>query len=102
MDLLPEKENFEMLVEGKPTHLFILKNSSHTSVAITNYGARIAGIVVLDKEGNSRDIVVGFNSIKDYLNATEIYHGAIVGRYANRIAKGKFKLGEKYIYTGNE
>lgn len=95
-------ENFDQHIQGKQTGLFILKNSSGTSVALTNYGARIVSIIVLDAKGNSRSVVVGFKSIMDYLNATEIYHGAIIGRYANRIAKGEFILDKKrYILNIN-
>ncbi len=90
-----DKELFKSNIGGKETCLHFLKNKNNMQVAITNYGARIVSIFVNDKNGNSTDVVVGFDSIYGYLNSTETYHGAIVGRYANRIANGKFSLNKK-------
>ncbi len=90
-----KNEYFQQLVRGAQTDLFVLSNSQNTVVAITNYGARIVSVKVPNAEGTSTDIVVGYNSIEEYLNATEVYHGAVVGRYANRIANGKFSIGER-------
>jgi len=56
---------------------------------------------VPDKNGNDTDIVVGFPAVKDYIDSTEAYYGAVVGRYANRIAKGKFSLDKEYILAVN-
>lgn len=67
-------------------------------VALTDYGARIVSILVPDKFGELRDVVLGFDSIQGYLQADEKYHGASIGRYGNRIANGKFVLGEE-TYT---
>lgn len=52
---------------------------------ITNYGAHIVSLSVKNKDGEWVDVVIGFESLKDYLQTDEIYHGTIVGRYANRI-----------------
>jgi aldose 1-epimerase len=87
--------SFDETVNGKKTSLLLLKNKNNIEVAITNYGARIVTLIVPDKNGNSTDVVVGFDSLQGYLNSTETYHGAIVGRYANRIAEGKFSLNGK-------
>ncbi len=66
-------------------------------VAVTSYGARFVTIVCPDKDGSPTDVVVGFDSINGYLNSTETYYSAIVGRYANRIADGRFQLdGRQY------
>jgi aldose 1-epimerase len=98
---LPLKENFQDTVDGKKVDLFILSNPT-TEVAITNYGARIVSYLVPDKEGRKTDIVVGFDSLEGYLGAEERYYGAVVGRYANRIAKGKFSLdGKDYTLATN-
>ena len=71
-------------------------------VAFTDYGARIVSILVPDKAGNLRDVLLGFNSIHEYLQADEQYHGATIGRFANRIAHGSFQLdGEKYTLQQN-
>jgi aldose 1-epimerase len=98
---LPKKENFQDTIDGKKVDLFILSNGT-TDVAITNYGARIVSYLVPDSEGRKTDIVVGFDSLQGYLGAEERYYGAIVGRYANRIAKGKFTLeGKEYTLAIN-
>ncbi|MBE8713302.1 aldose epimerase family protein [Sphingobacterium hungaricum] len=92
---IPDPKNFESTHQGKNTHLFILKNSRGMHVAFTDYGARIVSILVPDKNGDLRDVVLGFNSIQEYYDAKEAYHGATIGRFANRIANGKFKLGDQ-------
>lgn len=98
---LPNKESFQDTIDGKKVDLFILSNEK-AEVAITNYGARIVSYLVLDKEGRQTDIVVGFDSLEGYLGAEERYYGAIVGRYANRIARGKFALeGKEYKLATN-
>jgi aldose 1-epimerase len=94
---LPNKKDFEKDINGKKSHLVILKNRRGMRVAISDYGARIVSILVPDNKGNMIDVVLGFNTIDDYLTATEIYHGVTVGRFANRIAKGTFKI-EDEIY----
>lgn len=89
--LLPQPNQFNALVNGRQVQLFYLQNEQ-LKVALTNYGARVVSLLVPDRAGESRDVVVGFDSIDGYLNAKELYHGAIVGRYANRIADGRFSL----------
>ncbi|QDU56050.1 aldose epimerase family protein [Aeoliella mucimassa] len=75
--------------------LYTLKNSSGTTVTVTNYGAIITSIVVADRDGNMGDIALGYNSADDYMNAVDKpYFGAVVGRYGNRIAKGKFSIND--------
>lgn len=95
-------ESFKGTIDGKETSLYFLKNKNHIEIAITNYGARIVSLIVPDKNDQPTDLVVGFDSLDGYLNSTETYHGAIVGRYANRIAKGKFSLkGKEYQLAVN-
>ncbi|MGN7784059.1 aldose epimerase family protein [Niabella sp. 22666] len=84
--------NFEKEVNGKKTGIAFLSNKKGMQVAITNYGARLVSAVVPDKNGKPVDIVVGFNSIDEYINAKGRNYGATVGRYANRMAKGQFTL----------
>jgi len=79
-------------INGKETILCTLTNKSGAEVAITNYGAKIVSIMVPDRTGKLVDVVLGHNSIDEYLTSEEPYFGAICGRYANRIAKGKFTL----------
>jgi aldose 1-epimerase len=71
--------------------LFSLKNKNGMEVKITNYGGIITSIIVPDKDGKMADVVLGFDNIAQYL-APHPYFGAIIGRYGNRIANGKFKL----------
>ena len=95
------KENFQKAIDGKQTDLFTLKNDN-IELQITNYGARIVSYLVRNKEGKTTDIVVGFDNLDDYIKADERYYGAIVGRYANRIAKGRFILeGKEYKLATN-
>jgi aldose 1-epimerase len=95
------KGNFETIIEGKRIELFYISNDN-IKVAITNYGARIVGLWIPDKNGKISDINIGYGSINDYLNSNELYYGVIVGRYANRIAKGKFSLNNvEYQLTVN-
>lgn len=86
--------DFQKSVDGKQTNLYFLKNGN-IKAAVTNYGGRIVGLCAPDKSGVMADVVLGFNSIDAYLNAKEVFHGAIIGRVGNRIAKGKFTLDEE-------
>ena len=93
---------FQDVIDGKPTSLYILTNKGHVQAAITNYGARLVGLMVPDKNGNPTDVVVGYDSIGLYVHQPETYFGAIVGRYGNRIAKGRFRLdGKDYTLATN-
>ena len=87
-------ENFNKVIDGKQVGLFFLKNGNITA-AITNYGGRIVSLCAPDKNGQKGEVVLGFKSIDDYLKATGVYHGAIVGRVIGRIAKGTFELDGK-------
>lgn len=94
--------NFQTIVDGKKTDLYKLHNENGIEIDITNYGARIVSILAPDKEGNFADIVLGHDSIDEYLNGENNYFGAIIGRFANRIAKGKFTLdGKEYSIPVN-
>jgi aldose 1-epimerase len=79
-------------VNGEQVSLHYLSNNNNVRLAITNYGARIVALIIADKNKQPTDVVVGFDSLQGYLASTETYHGAIVGRYANRIARGQFML----------
>lgn len=94
--------NFDTTLSGKKVSLFILKNHEGMEAALTNYGGRIVGLWVPDKQGKSVDVVVGFKNVVDYIHSTEPYFGATIGRYGNRIAKGTFRLdGKKYFLSIN-
>ena len=86
-----EIKNFQEEVKGKRTNLFVLKNKNAMEVCVTNYGGRIVSVMVPDKNNQMRDVVLGFDSVDDYIKYPTC-HGATIGRYANRIGKGKFTL----------
>lgn len=94
---------FDTTIDGKKVKLFYLKNSNGVEMAVTNYGAKVVSLLTPDKDGKKEDIVLGFSDLKGYLGAKEEYYGGVVGRYGNRIAKGKFKLdGKEYtLFTNN-
>jgi len=94
-NILPDKKKFFTNINGEETNLFILQNNEQLTVAITNYGARIVSAIVKSKSGEFTDVVLGFNNLEQYIHSDEKYHGAIIGRYANRIANGRFFLNDK-------
>ena len=85
--------DFVTEVDGKTTGLYTLKNANGMEVCITNFGGRIVSIMAPDRDGKFHDVVLGFDSISDYLpqnHASDF--GAAIGRYANRINQGKIVL----------
>lgn len=81
-------ENFQAIVDGKQANLYVLKNRNGMEVCITNFGGRIVSVMVPDKQGEMRDVVLGFDSLADYRNIPSDF-GASIGRYANRINQGR-------------
>lgn len=88
---------------AKKTGLYTLKNAKNAEAKFTNYGGRLVSLTVPGKDGKMVDVVTGFGSVADYEKATEPYFGATIGRFGNRIAKGKFSLdGKQYtLFTNN-
>ncbi len=87
--------------DGKENNLYVMKNANGVEVCVMNYGARIVSVMVPDKNGEMKDVVLGFDNKDGYLNNKTDF-GAAIGRYGNRIAKGKFKLdGVDYQLTIN-
>ena len=100
--LIPDKKNFETTIDGKATDLDVLKNHNGMKAAITSYGGRLVSLVVPDKNGKMTDVVDGFKDVEGYQKSTEPYFGATIGRFGNRIAKGKFSLdGKQYQLSIN-
>lgn len=94
------KENFGK-VDTLEVYLFTMTNNNGMSVKITNYGGIVTSILCPDREGNMADVVLGFDDLQPYLDGHP-YFGSIVGRYGNRIAKGKFSIdGEEYTLATN-
>lgn len=87
---------FQKEIDGKKVDLFTIKNKKGMVVKITNYGARVEQILVPDRHGKLGDVVLGYESIDQVMNG-QASMNAFIGRYANRIAKGKFTLnGQDY------
>jgi len=95
------KEAFGQLPDGQQADLYTLTNANGMTVNITNYGGIITKLTAPDKNGQWADVVLGFDSLAPYLSGHPFF-GALVGRYGNRIAKGKFKLnGQEYSLAIN-
>ena len=91
------RENFQSKINGKDTDLYILRNSEGNEVAITNYGGSLVAIMVPDRDGNRANVIQGHDNIEDCVNSPEPYLSTLIGRYGNRICKGKFQLhGKEY------
>ena len=91
------REDFQTTVNGKKTDLFILRNNKGNEVAITNYGGAIVAIMVPDKNGVRANVIQGHDNIQDVINSPEPYLSTLIGRYGNRICKGRFQLhGKEY------
>lgn len=102
MPVVLSGEAFRDTIDGKSTGLFILKNKNNVQAAFTNYGGRLVSLLVPGKDGMMVDVVVGFKSAEEFVASKEPYFGATIGRYGNRIAKGKFTLdGTTYTLTKN-
>jgi aldose 1-epimerase len=96
------KNHFGKFYNNKDVYLFSLKNNNGIEVKITNYGGIITSIITPDKNGNFSDIVLGFETLDEYL-AGHPYFGAIIGRYCNRIKNGTFILnGIQYNLAKND
>ena len=87
--------------DNKKIDLYSFKNENGMQVDIINYGGIITSLKVPDKNGETENIVLGYNKLEDYINENP-YFGSIIGRYGNRIAKGKFNLnGNQYTLATN-
>ena len=109
--LFIDREKFGQTNEGVSVDLFTLTNDNGLTVKITNYGGIVTSMLVPDKMGNYEDVVLGFDNLQNYLDGHP-YFGSLIGRYANRIAKGMFELkgvlyylaannGENHLHGGN-
>ena len=97
----PARAPFGQLPDGRRVELFTLRNTHGVEVRVMTYGAIVTSIRTPDASGQVADIVLGFDSLPGYLGASP-YFGAIVGRYANRIAAGRFTLdGVEYHLAQN-
>ena len=96
-----EKKSFGKTKDGINISQYILKNRNGMEISVINYGAIITSLRAKDRDGNYKDIVLGFSNLSDY-ESNNPYFGALIGRYGNRINKGKFKLnGVEYTLAAN-
>jgi len=88
--------------EGRDVSLYTLQNTDGFQVAITTYGGAVVLLLAPDRKGSFADVVLGFDTLEEYVQNTQ-YFGGLIGRHANRIARGKFSLdGVKYQLTQND
>ena len=110
---LISSETFNTIIDDQEVKLYTLKNKWGVTAQITNYGGRVVSLWLPDKTGHFEDVVLGFNDMDTYQKSKEKYFGALIGRYGNRIAKGRFVLedstyllvknnGENHLHGGNK
>lgn len=90
-----KRADFQSTIAGKETDLYILRNSKGNEVAISNYGGALVAIMVPDRNGNRANVIQGHDNINDIVNSPEPYLSTLIGRYGNRICKGRFQLHSK-------
>lgn len=96
------KTSFGKTADGEKVYSYLLDNKNGLSAEIITYGGILKNLYVTDKKGNKTDVVLGRETLEDYLH-NDGYLGALIGRHANRIAKGEFELdGKKYAVGINE
>jgi aldose 1-epimerase len=105
-------DDFKAVIEGDSVSLYTLINKSGIRADFTNYGQRLIALHVPDKNGAMGDVVLGLSTLDGYMNGPKNNFGAVIGRYGNRIAKGKFSIkntkyklaknnGENHLHGGN-
>jgi aldose 1-epimerase len=96
-----EKHAWGQTPDGRTVHLYTLKNAGGMTLRVTNFGCRIVSLTAPDRDGHFADIMLGYDTLAEYLRDKRHY-GAVVGRYGNRIAGGKFSIdGQSYQLTQN-
>jgi aldose 1-epimerase len=103
MQVSAQQEPYGAMPDGTPIQQYLLSNTSGLSVSIINYGAIVTSVYAPDKDGQTADVTLGFDDLDGWL-MNGPYFGAIVGRFANRIAAGKFSIdGQEYsVATNND
>ena len=97
--------DFESTIDGKQTALYTLKNQNGMEVCITNLGGRVVSIMVPDRDGNLKDVVLGYDNVAQYADreGSPSDYGASIGRYANRISQHSFQIGgENFDLVAND
>ena len=88
-------ENFDSVIQGKPVSLYTLRNANGMVVQVTNYGGIVTDAWVPARDGKPVNVVLGYPTLADYFVPENTFAAAITGRYANRIANGRFVLDDK-------
>ncbi|WP_439128621.1 aldose epimerase family protein [Polaribacter sp.] len=97
------KSEFGNTKEGKAIEKYTLKNKNGVELNVITYGGRITSLKVPNKTGKLENVVLGHDTMEGYLRADNPFFGALIGRYGNRIANGKFTLnGEEYTLATND
>ena len=97
-----KQTDFQKVIDGESTDLYILKNNNGIEIAATNYGGAVLAIMVPDKDGKYANIVQSHDTIDKVINSPEPFLSTLIGRYGNRIANGKFVLdGKEYTLSVN-
>ena len=97
-----KRKDFQAMVQGKETDLYTLTNAQGMEVSITNYGGSLVSIMVPDRDGKMANVIQGHDCIQDCLSSPEPFLSTLVGRYGNRICRGKFTMnGKEYSLSIN-
>jgi aldose 1-epimerase len=97
-----EKTLYGKLPDGREVYQYTLMNKSGATMKVINYGAIVTSLTTPDRNGKFEDVILGYDSLKAYID-DKTFFGSIVGRYGNRIGKGKFKLdGKEYLLALND
>src|SRR5579872_5006872 len=95
------RKPFGQTADGKEVYLFTLRNTKGAQALISNYGGIVTSLKVPDRDGKLGDVVLGYDNLADYIKESPFF-GALIGRYGNRIARGKFTLdGREYTLATN-
>ena len=92
------REVFGTLASGDPVHVYTLKSAA-VELRMITYGARVVGLKTADRKGRWDDVTLGYDALKPYVEGRNAYLGTMVGRFANRIAKGRFELEGRTVQT---
>ncbi len=97
-----KREDFQAVVQGKETGLYTLSNDNGVQIQVTNYGGAVVAIMVPDRDGNFANVIQGHTNIEEVVNSPEPFLSTLIGRYGNRICKGKFTMnGKEYTLACN-
>ncbi|MDD7272654.1 MAG: aldose epimerase family protein [Prevotella sp.] len=95
-----KQSDFQTTIDGKTTDLYTLRNAQGCEIDVTNYGGAVVSIMMPDRNGNFANIIQSFDNIDALIHSPEPYLSTLIGRYGNRIAKGRFRLNGKDYQVG--